>query len=253
MNPTPPPQPPPPGVPTAPRRRGIPRSLIERVVLISVILGSFWSIYWSINRLRLLQAQSRGLNQKVAKLTADIDLMKSRWTDARARSVLERHASLPETLFPGAAAVSAWLDDLQKSAVPLALDTQVRLGEVITLTNSLGTVSRVRVSVDLRPASTTPAASPLYHRMLQWTRLVTGQARRVDLLGFSVLGANATGGTATAALELWTRETPPSIEPPTAGPDSPATANHLPGKEDSISRLQTASVSTDTSMSEGRP
>lgn len=219
MNPTPPPV----GGPVAPPRTRFSRAALERVILFAVLAGSFWAIWYSIGRLRTLHTHTRQLDQQIARLTAEIDLMKAQWSGVRTQEIASRFEKVPDSLFVGESSIAAWTEELQKEAVPLGLDTQFRLVNTVTETNGLQSVTRIKGVIDIQQSPGTRSPRPLFHRLIDWSRQLATQPRRIDLLEFRAVGNGSGGGQASATVELWTQDkgtTPPADATP-AAPEAP--------------------------------
>lgn len=190
----------------------------ERLILALVLTGSFWAIWWSFTRLRSLQLQSRQLNQQVSRLTADIDLMRAQWSGSRTQEVSRRFEQLRDHLFLGELSVTDWSESLTHEAVPLALDARIQLGGPRLETNGAAVVTRLHASVDLFPSTVATPNRPLYHRIVDWSRHLALNPRRVDLVGLTLTGGYTNSGSASLQLELWADEKTASRHP---GSDTP--------------------------------
>jgi outer membrane murein-binding lipoprotein Lpp len=188
-------------------------NLIERVILVLVITGSFWAIWWSFTRLRALQSTSRQLNQQVARLTADIDLMRAQWSASRTQEVTRRFEMVRGNLFSGELSINEWSDTVIRDSIPLALDTRFQLAATRLETNGATTVTRVQANLDLLPSSIAKASRPLYNRVVDWARLVSGNPRRVDLIGLTLNASATGGGFASVSVELWADDKPSASAP----------------------------------------
>lgn len=206
----------------APPGPGLSRSIIERVVLILVLSGSFWAIWWSVSRLRANQTHSRQLNQQVSRLTADIDLMRAQWSGSRTQEIARRFGAVRDSLFVGETAVADWSDSVQRESVPLALESHIRLNAGQTATNGAGSITRVQAMIEVQPNLAAKAALPVYHRLVSWSRQFATQPRRIDLLELSVNSASLSAGSALAVVELWTQDPQPA---------APASTNAVPTNE----------------------
>lgn len=188
-------------------------NLIERVVLVVVITGSFWAIWWSFTRLRALQSTSRQLNQQVARLTADIDLMRAQWSASRTQEVTRRFESVRGNLFTGELSINEWSDTVIRDSIPLALDARFQLANSRLETNGATTVTRVQANLELLPSSVAKASRPLYSRIVDWARHVSSNPRRVDLIGLTLNASTTGGGFASVSVELWADDKPSASAP----------------------------------------
>lgn len=184
------------------------RAAVERVILIVVVTGSLWAIWYSVSRLLALQAKTRTLNRQVAQLYADIDTMRSHWSGSRTQEVAQRFNAVPESLFPNEASIAEWTESIQRDSVPLALETRFRLNGTQVSTNGARPVTRILATIDVNSNPTVASPRPVYHRLLDWSRQVAMQARRVDLVELNVTGVASDAGSASATVELWSQEQP---------------------------------------------
>lgn len=198
------------------------RATLERVILLLVLSGSFWAIWYSTGRLRSLHTHTRQLNQQIARLTAEIDLMKAQWSLSRTQEIAARYEKVGDSLFIGESSIATWQESLQRDSVPLALDTQFRVAGTDVSTNGNKVLTRVRGSIDITPSTATRSPRPLFHRLVDWSRSLASQPRRIDLLELKVTAS----GRATALVELWTqdRELPDPVTTPVDPGGSPAPA-----------------------------
>lgn len=236
MNPTPP--------PSGPVRRAAPRfshAALERVILFAVLAGSFWAIWYSIGRLRSLHTHRRQLDQQIARLTAEIDLMKAQWSGSRTQEIATRFAKVPDTLFLGESAITTWTEELQRGAVPLGLETQFRLAETHSETNGLQTVTRIKGIIDIQQSPGTKSPRPLFHRLIDWSRQLATQPRRIDLLEFRASGYGSGGGQASAVVELWTQDK--ASTDPGEAPDPPVAAPAVEPATPDVAALQPSTPS----------
>ncbi len=200
--------PPPPGRRPPPQAPPLQRAQQDRLILAVVVAGSLFAIWYGSGRLRQARQKSAQLVQQVAKLSADIDLMRQQWPENRAKDIARRFHDIPGSLFPGSTSVAEWIDNLERAAVPLGLEVEVKVRGTRSITNETGTVTVVRAEVNYPPSPDVDSPRSPFHRVLDFTQQLANSRQRVDLLESSLIGSTNALESATAVIELWANETP---------------------------------------------
>lgn len=190
------------------------RALLERVILLVVVGGSLVTIWYGVARFRALQARTITLQQQLARLQADIDLMGSRWPAVRSEAVQRRFAEIPEHLFKGNADLQAWIESTHQAAPPLALDARVSVTDTRSETNAVGIMTVVRARVDFPPTTDVEATRPVYQRLVEFAQHLASHPQRIDFLETHIAGSDIGITSAAAIVDVWTTEPLPA--PPLA-------------------------------------
>jgi hypothetical protein len=185
-------------------RPAVSRAAAERLILLLVVGTSLAAIWWSVNRYQALQRQTAALQKRLSHLQADLDLMQSRWPDARRADVDRRFAEVPEHLFQGEQSFATWMDQIRRGAPPLALAAQVSVLSTRTETNGPTPLTIIQAQVDFPAAADIDANRPLYQRLIQFSQQLTSSPERVDLLEANLAGSDSALNLATALVEVWT-------------------------------------------------
>lgn len=176
---------------------------LERAALLIGVGGSLWLIWWSVNRLRVVQTRSAAVSQQVSRISTEIDLMQADWPSAKTQEVALRFTQAREQLFQDADALSAWRDSLQREAVPLALEVEIGFhGTRLAPVGDQG-FTLMQARVDLAPAADIPSTRPPYQRVLDLGHQLVTQTQRLDLVELEVHGGTRSISQATAVVELW--------------------------------------------------
>jgi hypothetical protein len=181
------------------------RALAFRAVVLLVLAAGLSLVYWSINRLIPLQRQTRTVTSNLSRLTADIQLMESRWTSNEVERILTQFERLPDRLLVGSDALDLWLKSLRDQLVPLALESSTEFGTaaVQQAASRFVTTIPATVSVAVRPTPGIESYRSPYQRVLRLTQFLSNQPKRVDLLELDVSGNSNSVSRAVAVLNLW--------------------------------------------------
>lgn len=186
----------------APKRRLL-MAVAQRLGLFLVVGAALLVIYWSVNRLLETQRQGAALDQQFARLTGDIELMQTRWSEAKTADLQRRVADARQELFEGAPAVQAWEESIRAEAVPLALDAEIAFTGTRQETMGDQHLTLMQATIDLAPAEGVASERSSYRRVLDFSQRLAAQSRRLDLLELSVQGGSNSVGRARAVVELW--------------------------------------------------
>lgn len=191
-------------------RPPISRATAERLIFLIVVSVSSVAIWWSVNRFRDLQLQTATLQKKLSHIQADLDLMQTRWPEARREEIERRFAEVPTHLFQGDQSFATWMDQIRRGAPPLALAAQVSVTGTRTNTNNAGPVTIIQAQVDFPASTDIEANRPLYQRLIQFAQQLTSSPQRVDLIEVNLASIDSALGNATAQVEVWTAEPVPA-------------------------------------------
>ena len=191
------------------------RQLVARVMLVLLNLGSLALLGWILQwRLLPLQRQTRELTSTVARLSTAVGVMETMWTRQVTGDIRSRFEEARNRIFHGRGALEAWLGQVQQQVVPLALEVELEIAKADpaappspqSSTNNSANPLPNRVVVAVRPAAEVEAIASPFQRILQFGQQLTGEERRVDLVGFSVIGGLNSISRAVFELNVWTGE-----------------------------------------------
>ncbi len=191
------------------------RQLIARVMLVLLNLGSLALLGWILQwRLLPLQRQTRELTSTVDRLSMAVGVMENRWTAPVTGDIRKKFADAKSRVFQGRGALETWLGQVQEQVAPLALEVELEIDKANpaatpippTGTNNSANPFPHRVVMAVRPAAEVEAIASPFQRILQLGQLITGEERRVDLVGFSIEAGSNSISRAVFELDVWTGE-----------------------------------------------
>jgi len=195
----------PPVISSAPAKHLTLWGVLHRVLILLVAAGSLFLSWWSVNRLLPLEKQRTQLTEGIRRLTDEITLMESKWTDPEIQRVLTRFTQAQARLFADQETLLTWYANLRQRLVPLALDANADFGKPATHTVAEGemTVIPAMVNVEVRPALGIEGVQSPYERVLRLTRLLASDEKRVDIEELTVAGGSNSVSRAVAVINLW--------------------------------------------------
>lgn len=184
----------------SPYRDWVLRGLVGLLIVASATL-----VWWSFKRLAPVQARSRELNAAVARLSGDLDLMSHKFSKEDVEKIMDRYGQAYGLLFVGQEPIDQWLASLREQMIPLALDGKAELGKAGSPSASDHDLSVIpaTVSVEVQPAKGIETLKTPYQRLLQLTRRIGNQDKRVDLVELNVSGGSNSVTRAVAVLDIW--------------------------------------------------
>lgn len=193
----------PPKLPKPPGRK--PRSksaIVERCVVFSVVILAGTLVWLSVSRLIRIRAETRTLSGDIARLSGEIDLMRSQWPNARTQEISSGLPVAKAKLFEGPPAVADWMEEVRATAIPL--DLQADFEFIAARTQALDhpvAVMQTRLNVAPSPAPDAPRSS--YQRLLALGQQLAQHPRRLDIIELDVTGSSNSVGEASAVIDVW--------------------------------------------------
>ena len=177
-----------------------------RIGLLLIMGAALASLWWSINRLRTQQVATADLTRQVSRLNSEIDLMQAQWSAEKQGAVNQDFHLARSQVFSDGDSIEAWKTAVQRTAVPLALDTtiQFRGSRLLPVGDEMITI--MEATIDLAPSPIADATRPMYQRVLDLTHQLAIAPSRVDLVACSVSAPSNHVHHAQAVVELWTME-----------------------------------------------
>ncbi len=174
------------------------------LIIIAAALGLTW--YCFVNLLLPAQKQVRTAAATAEQLSAQIDALQQRWPDARVRAIRIEYREVPSRIFSDEAALRKWLATLDQEASKSFINLKVNFGggKPSGPAGAKMIVIPMTMDVELKPVSGTDESS--YQRLLRWSRRITSDARRADLIEASLDGGNQSVTSARFLVNLWTAE-----------------------------------------------
>lgn len=190
------------------------RQVLERGLLVIVLVAAALLCRWSVARVSAAQRSSSAINQRVSSIATEIDLMRANWSGAKTQQISKRLDVARESLFTGEEGVSAWRESLAREAIPLALQTDLKLSLTGIQTNAFDgkNLTLMEGTLEMTPARHVEGTRSVYRRVVELLRRLSDQPQRVDVVRISVEGGTNAVTRATATIELWAMDqpTPPS-------------------------------------------
>jgi hypothetical protein len=212
-------------MPPPPKLRSSQRATLFRVLIVLVSLASITVAYWSFfQQLQPLQRESRTMLTRVTKMAEQMDQAERRWPPDQVKEIRARYREVCHQLFADQNDLQEWLRLMQASAVPLALDLQVRLGESVpqsAFTNNLAVVPAA-MALEILPAPGDANGKTRYERVLAFGRQLAAYGKRADLAELSVVGGADSISRALLVLNLWTGDLGGDAELATNAPNPTA-------------------------------
>ncbi len=166
--------------------------------------------WWSVLRLRPLEAEATALNQQIAKLAAGIDTMTAsiaKWGAPEA--VEERYREGTNQVMEGTADVQQWVERITAAQAPLAFEIKVQFDAPVPQPWTNLNTAMLSATLEARPAVGVPGRTTPFQRLLDLNKLVTDSPKRVDLVGLEVQGLSNSVSEAKLHVHLWARNLPP--------------------------------------------
>lgn len=185
----------------APRRRLT--AVLERAGLALAMGGSFFLIWWSIDRLATAQRHAATLGDQAARIASEIAVMRSQWPEGSSQKVQARYAEAADALFHSPDAIAEWHETLRTTAIPLALEPSLAVSHMRQTNAGATAVTVVAADIDIAPAVGIATESTPYSRLLQLAHTLGTQSRRADVVGLTVSAGSNSVSHARATVELW--------------------------------------------------
>lgn len=190
------------------------RQVLERGLLVIVLVAAALLCRWSVARVAAAQRASSAINQRVSSIATEIDLMRANWSGAKTQQISQRLDVARESLFVGEDGVAAWRETLAREAIPLALQTDLKLSLTGIQTNAFDgkNLTLMEGALEMTPARHVEGTRSVYRRVVELLHRLSDQTHRVDVVRVSVEGGTNAVTRATATIELWAMDqtTPPS-------------------------------------------
>lgn len=187
------------------------RVVLERGFLGIVLIAAALLCRWSVTRVAAAQRATSTINQRVSSIATEIDLMRANWTAAKTNDVAKRIAVARDNLFGGEAEIEQWREAVARDAIPLALQTDLKLSLTGIQTNAFEgrNLTLMEGSLELTPATHVAGTRSSYRRVVQMLQRLSELPQRLDMVRVSIEGGTNAVTRATASLELWAMESTP--------------------------------------------
>jgi hypothetical protein len=187
------------------------QSLVGRLGMLLLLSGSVGLLWWSVHRLQPVSAELQRQTTEISRLTDEIQQLELGWDAREAEQAEARFQELQDQLFANPEECMVWQAEME-SAQPLP-DLQVKAshGEKQPVKSPFldKNVAALPVTFEVQPLAEADAPYSSYRRMLEFTRRLMEQQKRIDLLELSVHGRSNSVSHARIELQLWTREVEP--------------------------------------------
>lgn len=185
------------------------RTLLVRLVMLLVLAGSVGLVWWSVNRLVLMNRQLKEVSMTMSALGFEVQQLEQGLNPIAVARSEDRYKEAQKSISGGPEESDSWLNILQEEALALSLLGTVELGKIQPLPRANLKLSFIPATIELRPLMESPQTSIPYQRMLNFTGILKKPNRRIDLLDFHVLGNSNSVHHATAVVQLWSPEGKP--------------------------------------------
>lgn len=185
------------------------RTLLVRLVMLLVLAGSVGLVWWSVNRLVLINRQLKEVAMAMSTLDFEVQQLEQDLKPIEVARVENRYKEAQQSLSGGPEENDSWVNILQEDALAVSLLGKVELGSSQSLPRADLKLSFTPATIEISPLMESPQTSIPYQRVLNFTGILQKPDRRIDLLDFRVLGNSNSVRHATAVVQLWSPEGKP--------------------------------------------
>lgn len=194
--------------PPAPRRKKTSLTMRDwavRGLIVGILLLALGVLLWSYRRLVPVQREGRVLAARVDTLQADIVAMEKGVTPADLEQLARELQFTGQLLLNGEQALVSWLNDLRRTAVPLALEATANFGQPRppAATNVNVAVVPTQLTVNLKPSEDVSSPLPPPSRVLRLLHELLHRSNRADLVALHITAGSNSIAQVRADLELW--------------------------------------------------
>jgi hypothetical protein len=162
-------------------------------------------VYYTHKRMIPVQKELRETNAKVTRLSAEVDFMDNKFNKAEFELLLERYNAARGVVFSDSEAMFEWFRKLKLDMLPLGLEINTELGTATmkTVATNNYAIIPATLSVQIRPTLSIDATKSPYQRLLQFSRHLSIQQKRADLIDVQIESGAESICKAVAILDLW--------------------------------------------------
>ena len=186
------------------------RTLLVRLVMLLVLAGSVWLVWWSVNRLILVNRQLKQKTSAVLAVADEVQKLERLSEPDEAARMEARFIAATNSLFAGPGECAGWLKELPEQTLALGLEATLQPGQAQPHSRAEQKLALLSTTIDLHPAVGTLWTNFPYQRLVNFTGVLGKPKQRIDLLELEVLGSSNSVRQAKAVVQLWTQEAKPS-------------------------------------------
>ena len=184
--------------------------LLVRLAMFLVLGGSVWLIWWSVDRLTLVNRQLNQKSSAVAAIADEVQILDRKLDPIQFARTEERFKAANQAIFAGPDECAGWSKEIPEQALNLGLEATLQPGQVQPHVRADFKLSLLSNTIDLHPAVGSQWTNFPYQRLLDFTGVLQKPGRRIDLLELVVIGGSNSVRQAKAVVQLWSQEGKPS-------------------------------------------
>lgn len=194
----------PPKLPTPARAASQTATLLIRMLMVSLIVGSFLLLWWTLNRLTLVQKSAAQVNAEIGRLSEEVAASEAKLAAGDPGAIEASLKQAESSLLDAPEDAVRWLQVVDGKAASLDLDVKMEVGEAAPTEIDPGLLT-LPVTLNIRPRFGDTTVRSSYERVLDFGNQLASLGTRTDLVEFGLTAGTNSVEHASARVQLWVK------------------------------------------------